>query len=105
MNYVFISPNFPRTYQHFVSELRNAGVNVLGIGDEPYASLSDELKSSLTEYCFVSDMNRIDWMINTINYLEDKYGQIDFIVERKDMKEKLSKLIRLHTKKQGKKNE
>ncbi len=26
-----------------------------------------------------------------------KYGQIDFIVERKDMKEKLSKLIRLHT--------
>ena len=79
MNYVFISPNFPRTYQHFVSELRNAGVNVLGIGDEPYASLSDELKSSLTEYCFVSDMNRIDWMINTINYLKNKYGQIDFI--------------------------
>lgn len=26
-----------------------------------------------------------------------KYGQIDFIVERKDMKEKLSKLIRLHS--------
>ncbi len=28
-----------------------------------------------------------------------KYGQIDFIVERKDMKEKLSKLIKLHTRK------
>ncbi len=28
-----------------------------------------------------------------------KYGQIDFIVERKDMKNKLSKLIELHTKK------
>ena len=28
-----------------------------------------------------------------------KYGQIDFIVERKDMKEKLSKLIEMHTKK------
>ncbi len=28
-----------------------------------------------------------------------KFGQIDFIVERKDMKEKLSKLIRFHTKK------
>lgn len=27
-----------------------------------------------------------------------KYGQIDFIVERKDMKNKLSKLIELHTK-------
>ena len=28
-----------------------------------------------------------------------KYGQIDFIVERKEMKEKLSKLISMHTKK------
>ena len=28
-----------------------------------------------------------------------KFGQIDFIVERKEMKEKLSKLIKLHTKK------
>ncbi len=79
MNFIFISPNFPRTYQHFVSELKNAGVNVLGIGDEPYVNLSDELKSSLKEYCFVSDMNRVDWMINTINYLQNKYGPIDFI--------------------------
>lgn len=79
MNYIFISPNFPKTYRHFVSELRNAGVNVFGIGDEPFASLSDDLKSSLTEYCFVSDLNRVDWMINTINYLQTKYGPIDFI--------------------------
>lgn len=79
MNYIFISPNFPKTYAHFVSELKNAGVSVFGIGDEPYISLSDELKSSLTEYCFVSDMNRVDWMINTINYLQNKYGPIDFI--------------------------
>lgn len=79
MNYIFISPNFPKTYPHFVSELRNAGVNVLGIGDQPFASLSDELKSSLTEYCFVSDLNRVDWMINAISYLQTKYGPIDFI--------------------------
>lgn len=79
MNYIFISPNFPKTYEHFVSELKNAGVRVFGIGDQPYAELSDELKSSLTEYCFVSDMNRVDWMINTISYLKDKYGEIDYI--------------------------
>ena len=79
MNYIFISPNFPKTYEKFVTELKNAGVNVLGIGDVPYVDLSDELKKSLTEYCYVSDMNRVDWMINTINYLKDKYGQIDFI--------------------------
>ena len=79
MNYIFISPNFPKTYRHFVSELRNAGVNVFGIGDEPYVALSDELKSSMTEYCYVSDLNRVDWMINTISYLTNKYGPIDFI--------------------------
>lgn len=79
MNYIFISPNFPKTYEHFACELKNAGVRVLGIGDQPYAELSDELKTSLTEYCFVSDMNRVDWMINTISYLQSKYGQIDFI--------------------------
>lgn len=79
MNYIFISPNFPKTYEHFASELKNAGVRVLGIGDQPFESLSDELKSSLTEYCFVSDMNRVDWMINTISYLKSKYGQIDYI--------------------------
>ena len=44
MNYIFISPNFPETYVHFAVELKNAGVNVLGIGDQPYASLSDDLQ-------------------------------------------------------------
>lgn len=79
MNYIFISPNFPKCYRHFVIELKNAGVNVFGIGDEPFANLPDELKSSMVEYCYVSDMKRVDWMINTINYLRGKYGQIDFI--------------------------
>ena len=79
MNYIFISPNFPKVYRHFVKELHLHGVNVLGIGDEPYEQLDPELKDSLTEYCFVADMNRVDWMINTINYLKDKYGRIDFI--------------------------
>ena len=31
MNFVFISPHFPKTYYQFCQELKNNGVNVLGI--------------------------------------------------------------------------
>lgn len=79
MNFIFISPNFPKIYSQFVKALNERGVNVLGIGDEPYQDLNDELKSNLKEYCQVSNMNNLDWMKNTIHYLQDKYGKIDFI--------------------------
>lgn len=79
MNFVFISPNFPRIYSHFVKALNKKGVRVLAIGDEPYDSLNQELKDNLTEYCYVSDMSRLDWMKNTLGYLTYKYGQIDYI--------------------------
>ena len=32
-NCVFISPNFPTNYWKFCRELRNNGLNVLGVGD------------------------------------------------------------------------
>ncbi len=79
MNYIFISPNFPRIYSHFVKALKARGVTVLGIGDEKFETLNDELKQNLTEYCYVSNLNNRDWMIKTIEYLKNKYGQIDFI--------------------------
>ena len=79
MNFVFISPNFPKIYSKFVKALSTRGVRVLGIGDEPYDSLNDELKQYLTEYCYVSDMSRFDWMKNTLGYLTYKYGHIDYI--------------------------
>ena len=46
MNFVFLSPNFPKTYWHFTQSLKNNGVTTLGIGDEPYENLSQELKDS-----------------------------------------------------------
>ena len=49
-NVIFISPNFPTNYWQFCHELRCDGVNVLGIGDQPYDELSLSLKSCLTEY-------------------------------------------------------
>ena len=79
MNFVFISPNFPRIYSHFVKALKDKGVNVLGIGDERFENLNDELKWNLTEYCYVSDLNNKDWVIKAIEYLQGKYGKIDVL--------------------------
>ena len=45
-NFIFISPNFPTNYWQFCRELKNNGMNVLGIGDQPYDELKPELKDS-----------------------------------------------------------
>lgn len=79
MNFVFISPNFPRIYSHFVKALKDKGIKVFGIGDEPFDCLDNELKWNLTEYCFVSDLSNLDWMKNAIDYLQSKYGHLDYI--------------------------
>ena len=79
MNFVFISCNFPKIYSHFVKSLALKGVTVLGIGDTPYSDIEGELKQYLTEYCYVSDLSHLDWLKNTLDYLEWKYGHISFI--------------------------
>ena len=40
MNFVFLSPNFPKTYFNFTDRLKKIGFNTLGIGEEPYEMLS-----------------------------------------------------------------
>ena len=42
-NFVFISPNFPTNYWKFCRHLKDNGINVLGIGDQPYDDLLPEL--------------------------------------------------------------
>lgn len=62
-----------------MKSLNERGVRVFGIGDTPYWNLNDELKNNLYEYCYVTDLSRLDWMKDTINYLQSKYGRMDFI--------------------------
>lgn len=50
MNIIFISPHFPLHFWNFCDRLKRLGVNVLGIGDCPYDNLTNEVRSSLTEY-------------------------------------------------------
>ena len=40
-NFIFISPNFPTNYWQFCRELKNNGLNVLGIGDQPYEEITN----------------------------------------------------------------
>ena len=78
-NVIFISPNFPLNYWQFCHELRCNGVNVLGIGDQPYDELSFELKSSLTEYYKVPTLEDYDEVYRAVAFFIFKYGRIDFL--------------------------
>lgn len=79
MNFIFISPQFPRTYWEFCNRLKQNGVNVLGIADAPYDSLSKELKASLTEYYRVDNMEDYSQMFKAVAFFSFKYGKIDWI--------------------------
>ena len=78
-NVVFISPNFPTNYWKFCHELQNNGMNVLGIGDQPYDELLPELKASLTEYYKVSSMENYDEVYRAVAFFVFKYGRIDWL--------------------------
>ena len=79
INFIFVSPNFPEKYWQFCDELQKNGVRVLGIGDAPYESLSEELKNSLTEYYAVGNLGDYDQMYRAVGYFAWKYGRIDWI--------------------------
>ena len=79
MNFIFISPQFPPIYWSFCDRLKRNGVNVLGIGDSPYDSLSDGLKGALTEYYRVNNMEDYDQMYRAVAFFAFKYGKIDWI--------------------------
>lgn len=78
-NFVFISPNFPTNYWQFCKELKNNGLNVLGIGDQPYDELSWDLKNSLNEYYKVSSLENEDEVYRAVAFFIHKYGRIDWL--------------------------
>ena len=78
-NFVFISPNFPTNYWQFCRHLKDNGLNVLGIGDQPYDELMPELKASLNEYYKVSSMENYDEVYRAVAFFAFKYGKIDWL--------------------------
>ena len=79
MNYIFISPAYPVTCTYFCDRLNRLGVNVLGIGDVPYDTLNDQLKSALTEYYYVDTLEDYDRVYRAVAFYIHKYGRIDWL--------------------------
>ena len=78
-NFIFISPNFPTNYWKFCHHLKANGLNVLGIGDQPYDELMPELKASLNEYYKVSSLENYDEVYRAVAFFIHKYGRIDWL--------------------------
>lgn len=78
-NIIFISPNFPENYRFFCKALKENGMNVLGIGDQPYDELYAELKEALTEYYKVDSLEDYDQVYRACAYFAFKYGKIDWL--------------------------
>ena len=79
MNFVFISPAFPKNYYNFCDRLKRNGVNVLGIGDTPYNELEQCVKDSLTEYYKVLSLENYDEVYRAVAFFAFKYGKIDWL--------------------------
>ena len=79
MNFIFISPQFPKTYWNFCDRLKRNGVNVLGIADTPYDQLDNKVKNSLTEYYRVYSLENYDEVYRAVAFFAFKYGKIDWL--------------------------
>jgi hypothetical protein len=77
MNVVYLSPHFPLHYHRFCRQLKQAGANVLGIGDVEHGQLPPEVVDSLTEYYRVHDMHDTDAIIRACGFFTHKYGKLD----------------------------
>ena len=78
-NFIFISPNFPVSYWKFCAELKRNGMRVLGIGDQPYDELKQELRDSMDEYYKVGNLENYDEVFKAVAFFTYKYGKIDWL--------------------------
>jgi hypothetical protein len=76
MNVVFLSPHFPPNFYTFCVRLRQAGANVLGLGDATFESLRPELRQSLSEYYRVADMHNYDELVRALGHFTHKHGKL-----------------------------
>lgn len=79
MNFIFLSPHFPSNYYLFCVNLMKLGVNVLGLADQPYNTLHQDIKSALAEYYRVDNMHDYSGLLRASGYFTHRYGKIDRI--------------------------
>ncbi len=72
MNVIFVEPAFPANQRDFVRGLKEAGANVIGIGESSRESLDGELKSWLLEYIQVGSVCDEAAMIEAVKFVQSK---------------------------------
>ena len=77
MNYLLISPNFPKSQEYFAKRLSEKGITVLGIGTESYDELSPRLQEVITEYFKVNNLEDYNEVLKAVAFLTYKHGKID----------------------------
>jgi len=78
-NVVFFSPQFPDWVSEFAITLakKYPEVKVLGIGDQPYDSLPQRLRDTMTEYYKIDSLDSYDDISRAVGFFKDKYGSVD----------------------------
>lgn len=94
MNFLWISPYYPLNFQPFIEKFDQAGMTVLGIGEEPYDQLGHLLQSHLTEYFRVDNLEDKDEVIRAVAFLIYKHGPIDRVESNNEHWLELDALIR-----------
>lgn len=79
INFIYISPTFPKVYYQFPLTAKKLGVNTLGIAEDSYESLSNDLKEALCDYYQVSSLENYDEVYKAVAYFAYKYGKIDYL--------------------------
>jgi hypothetical protein len=59
MDYLYISPEFPPNYVHFIEHLHSLGISVWGMGEAGFYDMPENLRSALTWYVR-TDLNNAD---------------------------------------------
>ena len=59
MDLLYISPEFPPNYFHFIENLHSLGINVWGMGEADFYQMPENLQSALTWY-IRTDLNNAD---------------------------------------------
>ena len=68
MDYLYISPEFPPNYVHFIENLHSLGINVWGMGEADFYQMPENLQSALAWY-IRTDLNNADAVQHALDEL------------------------------------
>jgi hypothetical protein len=68
MDYLYISPEFPPNYAHFIAHLHALGIRVWGIGEADFYQMPESLRSALAWYVR-TDLNRTNAVLGALEEL------------------------------------